>query len=242
MVGIPFQPPTTADLSLIRLFCLFIMRVLRDIKRYACRSCLWGQALLLKNFLFGLAKAYVNMACELITPKRHMEGAKQMSSRYYPPDPDDPTVHDPRVTREASPQAHDPGGQPLESRAEYVEDRNLRRANLRYWITRVVYFALSVLEVIMGLRFIFRLLGANQESPFALVLYNLSHLFVAPFNGIFNDQAIGNASVFEASTLIAMLIYALIAWGLVELSRLILAPSPTNEQRVVRSQRNRTTP
>jgi hypothetical protein len=193
------------------------------------------------NFLFSMEKAHINMTFELITPKRRMEGAKQMSSRPYPPNPDDPTVHDPRVMREASPQANNTGGQQIESRAEYVEDRNLMRANLRYWIARVVYFVLGVLEVIMGLRFIFRLLGANQGSPFAMFLYGLSHVFVAPFNGIFNDQAIGNTSVFEVSTLIAMLVYALIAWGLVELSKLVLAPSLTDERRVIRSRRSRTT-
>jgi hypothetical protein len=123
-----------------------------------------------------------------------------------------------------------------------VEDKNLVRANLRYWITRVVYFVLGLLEVIMGLRFIFRLLGANQGSAFVVFLYDLSHVFVAPFNGIFNDQTIGNTSVFEVSTLIAMLVYALIAWGLIELSRVILAPSLTDEQRVIRSRRSHTSP
>jgi hypothetical protein len=165
-----------------------------------------------------------------------------MSSRPYPPNPDDPTIQDPRVMHEARPQANAADRQQVESSTEYVEDRNLMRANLRYWITRVVYFVLGVLEIIMGLRFIFRLLGANQGSAFALLLCDLSHIFVSPFNGIFNDQAIGNASVFEISTLIAMLIYALIAWGLVELSRLILAPLPTNEQHVIRSRRSSTTP
>lgn len=165
-----------------------------------------------------------------------------MSNRPYPPNPDDPTVQNPRVMNEAQRQAPDTDRQQVESHTEYVEDKNLMRANLCYWITRVVYFVLGVLEVIMGLRFIFRLLGANQDSSFALFLYNLSYVFVSPFNGIFNDQTIGKASVFEVSTLVAMLIYALIAWGLVALSRVVLAPSLTDEQRVIRSRRSRTTP
>ena len=165
-----------------------------------------------------------------------------MSNRPYLPNPDDPTVPDPRVMYRASQQAHYTGGQPVESRAEYVEDQNLMRANLRYWITRVVYFVLGVLEVIMALRFVFRLLGAHQTSTFVIFLYNLSHVFVYPFNGIFNDQTIGSTSVFEVSTLIAMLIYALIAWGLVALGRVIFAPSLTNDQRFILSRRSRNTP
>jgi hypothetical protein len=165
-----------------------------------------------------------------------------MSNLPYPPNSDDPTIQNPRTTQEARPQAPYSDGQQVESSAEFVEDKNLMRANLRYWITRVVYFVLGVLEVIMGLRFIFRLLGANPYSSFVMALYNLSLVFVAPFNGIFNDQAIGKTSVFEVSTLIAMLIYALIAWGLVALSRVILTPSLTDEQHVIRSRRSRTAP
>ncbi len=179
-----------------------------------------------------------------------------MSNRFYPPSPDDPTVQDPRVTYGASQQAHYPDDptaqdpramyganqQQVESRAEYVEDKNLMRANVRYWITRIVYFVLGVLEVIMALRFVFRLLGAHQDNDFVVFLYNLSHVSVYPFNGIFNDQTIGNTSVFEVSTLVAMLIYALIAWGLVSLGKVIFAPSLTNEQRAVMSRRSRNTP
>ena len=189
-----------------------------------------------------MEKAHGNTAFELITPKRHMAGAQQMNNRPYPPNPDEPTVQNPSVMDGARRPAPDTDGQQVESHTQYVEDENLRRANLRYWITRVVYFVLGVMEVIMGLRFIFRLLGANQGSSFVMVLYDLSHVFVAPFNGIFNDQTIGRVSVFEVSTLIAMLIYALIAWGIVGLSRVVLAPSLTNEQRVIRSRRSSTTP
>ncbi len=165
-----------------------------------------------------------------------------MSNQPYPPNPDDPTIQTPRVMDGARRQAHDTNEQQVESHTQYVEDKNLMRANLRYWITRVVYFVLGVMEVIMGLRFIFRLLGANQDSSFVMVLYGLSHVFVSPFNGIFNDQTIGRTSVMEVSTLIAMLVYALIAWGLVALSNVILVPSPIDEQRVIRSRRSRTTP
>ena len=165
-----------------------------------------------------------------------------MSNRPYPPNPDDPTVQNPIVPHEERPEAHSTHRQQVESRSEYIEDKNLMRANMLYWVTRVVYFVLGVLEVIMGLRFIFRLLGANQDSSFAMALYSLSYIFVSPFNGIFNDQTIGKVSVFEVSTLVAMLIYALIAWGLVALSRVVLAPSLTDEQRVIRSRRSHTTP
>ena len=164
-----------------------------------------------------------------------------MSNRPYP-NPDDPTVQDLRGMHRASQPATYPGEPEVESRTESIEDKNLKRTNVRYWITSMVYFVLGVLEVIMALRFVFRLLGAHQTSTFVIFLYNLSHVFVYPFNGIFNDQTIGSTSVFEVSTLIAMLIYALIAWGLVALGRVIFAPSLTNDQHVTPSRHSRNTP
>lgn len=118
----------------------------------------------------------------------------------------------------------DPRGNHVERRTETVEDTNAQRANIRYWITRVIYYILGVLEVIMLLRFIFKLLGANEGNGFVAFLYNLSYVFVAPFEGIFNDPHVGRV-VFEITTLIAILIYALVAWGLVWLGRLIFAPN-----------------
>lgn len=107
---------------------------------------------------------------------------------------------------------------------ERYVDANARRANIRGRITGITYFILGVLEAILLLRLLFRLLAANEASSFVIFIYNLSHIFVGPFNGIFNDQALGR-SVFEISTLIAMLIYALLAWGIVSLGRVIFAPT-----------------
>jgi hypothetical protein len=125
----------------------------------------------------------------------------------------------------------DPAGNQVESRVEVYHDRTQQMANLRYWTTTGIYFILGVVEVVLGLRFIFRLFGASQGNNFIVFLYNLSHVFVGPFNGIFNDQTIGTRSVFELSTIIAMLIYALIAWGLVSLCRVIFTPTYSGERK-----------
>ncbi len=134
----------------------------------------------------------------------------------------------------------DPAGNRVENRAEVYQDDNVRRANLQYWITRVVYFILGVLEILLLLRFLFRLLGANEGSSFVMFLYNLTHVFVGPFNGIFNDQALGH-SVFEFSTIVAMIVYALIAWGIVSLCRLIFAPRYGGRETFTTTRRRRLT-
>ncbi len=133
----------------------------------------------------------------------------------------------------------DPAGNQVEQHEQVFEDTNQSRANRRYWITTVTYFILGVLEVILLLRLLFRLLGANQDNSFIMFLYNLSHVFVGPFNGIFNDQTLGRAGVFETSTLIAMLVYALIAWGIVSLGRVVFAPNQTGHQTYISTRRRR---
>ena len=133
----------------------------------------------------------------------------------------------------------DPAGNQVEQHEQVFEDANQSRANTRYWITTITYFILGVLEVILLLRLLFRLLGASQFNSFIMFLYNLSHVFVAPFNGIFNDQALGNVGVFETSTLIAMLVYALIAWGIVSLGRVVFAPNQTGRQTFTTIRRSR---
>lgn len=133
----------------------------------------------------------------------------------------------------------DTSGNQVGNQIEVYENKNLARANMRNWTRGIIYFILGVLEVILGLRFIFRLLGASITSDFVTFLYNLSHGFVVPFNGIFNDQALGTHSVFELSTLIAMLIYALIGWGLVTLFRVLFAPVYQSHQEVSSTRRSR---
>jgi hypothetical protein len=64
----------------------------------------------------------------------------------------------------------DPAGNQVEKREEVYEDTNQRRAYIRYWIATVTYFVLGVLEVILLLRFLFRLLGAYEGQQ----LYHVS--------------------------------------------------------------------
>jgi len=88
----------------------------------------------------------------------------------------------------------------------------------------LVYFAFGVLDVLLAFRFILQLLGANPSNGFVDFIYNLSAVFVTPFIGIFNESLARGAvttSVFEPATLIAFIVYAFVAWGIVALIRVI---------------------
>ena len=88
----------------------------------------------------------------------------------------------------------------------------------------LVYFVFGVLDVLLAFRFVLQLLGANLSNGFVDFIYNLSAVFVTPFIGIFNESLARGAvttSVFEPATLIAFIVYALVAWGIVTLIRVI---------------------
>jgi uncharacterized membrane protein len=88
----------------------------------------------------------------------------------------------------------------------------------------LVYFIFGLLEILLAFRFVFKLLGANPLTGFVDFIYTLSAVFVAPFAGIFNTSlAKGDVttSIFEPATLVALIVYAVLAWGIVALIRVI---------------------
>ena len=77
--------------------------------------------------------------------------------------------------------------------------------------TYVIWLVLVMLEALIGLRVGLKLIGANEASPFAMLVYGLSDIFVFPFVGLIGTPAAGGM-VLEISSLIAMLVYAPIFW------------------------------
>lgn len=85
---------------------------------------------------------------------------------------------------------------------------------------KIVYYILGVLEVLFAFRLVFKLLGANPQSPFVSFIYSVSQAFLAPFSGIFRSavtKGIETQSVLEPTTIIAMIVYAVVAWGIAKL-------------------------
>lgn len=90
---------------------------------------------------------------------------------------------------------------------------------------RVIWFVAGVIIALLALRFVLVLLGANRSNDFVDLIYTLSYPFAVPFFGIFNYDVQYGIARFELSTLIAIAIYALIAWGL---ARLVTIRHPQN--------------
>jgi uncharacterized protein YggT (Ycf19 family) len=82
-------------------------------------------------------------------------------------------------------------------------------------VSRIIWTVAGILLLLLAFRFVLALLGANTSNGFAQFIYNVSHPFVAPFFNLFNYSNIQyGVSRFEVYTLIAMAVYAAIAWVL----------------------------
>lgn len=79
---------------------------------------------------------------------------------------------------------------------------------------RVVYYLAGVIIALLALRIVLLLLAANQGSGFVDFIYAVSGFFAWPFYGIFSYQPAYGQSVFEISSVVAIIIYALAAVGL----------------------------
>ena len=79
-------------------------------------------------------------------------------------------------------------------------------------ITQLIWLFLGLLEAGLGLRVIFKLLAVNPANPFASFLYGVTDLFLAPFASLVGAPSAGGM-VLEISTLLAMIVYALVGWA-----------------------------
>lgn len=88
--------------------------------------------------------------------------------------------------------------------------------------TRFIWWGTGILEAFIALRVALRMLAANPGNPFASFTYALTDLFLWPFQTLFSNPASDGGAVFEITSLIAMMVYLLLAWVVVEMMWLLL--------------------
>jgi hypothetical protein len=83
----------------------------------------------------------------------------------------------------------------------------------------IAYYILGAIEILLAFRFVFKLAGASLASSFVSLIYTITRIFVLPFEGIFRrgfTQGVETTAVFEPATVVAMLVYAVLVWGIVK--------------------------
>lgn len=82
--------------------------------------------------------------------------------------------------------------------------------------TQIVWYLLGLLEILLAFRFVLKLLGANPVAGFTSFIYGITYIFTAPFLSVFRMTKV-SGSIFEWTTLLAMFVYWIIAFGIVKL-------------------------
>jgi len=82
-------------------------------------------------------------------------------------------------------------------------------------LTQLVWLLFGLLEALIGLRVFLKAIAANPNSPFAVMVYQLSYVFVWPFTGLTRTPA-AEGMVLEVPSIIAMFVYAVLAYAVVK--------------------------
>jgi len=82
--------------------------------------------------------------------------------------------------------------------------------------TQVVWYLLAIIEVLLAFRFVLKMTGANASAGFTNFIYSTTWLFAQPFISVFQISRV-EGSIFEWTTLLAMLVYWIIAIGIINL-------------------------
>ncbi len=87
----------------------------------------------------------------------------------------------------------------------------------------LVYYFFGFLEILLTFRLILKIAGASLTSGFVRFIYTVTSIFTMPFDGIFRKAVAPGmeaVSIFEPGTMVAIIVYILIAWGIVKLIRI----------------------
>ncbi len=85
-----------------------------------------------------------------------------------------------------------------------------------YRASQILYLLLGIVETLIIIRVVLKLLAANSGVGFVRFAYGVSAPLMAPFQGIF-PTPVSHNSVVELSSLVAIAVYALVAWGIVRI-------------------------
>jgi hypothetical protein len=106
---------------------------------------------------------------------------------------------------------------PMVSNDTVVERRVSRWPSGAEFASRIVIFLFGIVQVLILLRIVLLLLNAREGNDLVQWILNASQIFVAPFNGILNTDALAaGGSIFDIAAVLA-----LIGWSVLE--ALILA-------------------
>lgn len=95
----------------------------------------------------------------------------------------------------------------------------------------LIYFFFGLIEMLLVFRLVFKLAGASTISAVVNFIYGVTGMFILPFEGIFSrgtTQGLETTAVLEPAILVALVVYAFAAWGIVMLVRIFSGEKQNN--------------
>jgi len=90
-------------------------------------------------------------------------------------------------------------------------------------VVNVVYYLFGIVELVLVIRVLLHLVAANSGNAFASVIDTISYPFVMLFSSLVQNPILGTSSVLEITTIIAMVVWAIVAWLIARLIWLVLS-------------------
>jgi hypothetical protein len=97
-----------------------------------------------------------------------------------------------------------------------ISEGTLRR------ITGLIQLAMGVLNGTIGLRFLLKLMAANPQNPFASIIYFITQPFLWIFQDLTHTPSFEGIEI-EFFSLIAIAVYTLIGWVVIQLIWVLFA-------------------
>ena len=130
------------------------------------------------------------------------------------------------TVREESHVTRDAGAGGVVDSAEVVSSATpARRA------AEAIYLVFGIINGLLLIRVVLKLLAANPLAGFSKFIYGLTDVFLAPFRNLLPTVGGGSGAVLEMSTVIAIVVYALVGWAVVRLVAIVFLRNVTVSRR-----------
>ncbi|MBZ0301982.1 MAG: hypothetical protein K8J31_19695 [Anaerolineae bacterium] len=113
----------------------------------------------------------------------------------------------------------------LQQRQEVVERKPSTQRVVLSRVSQFIWLITAGIVILLAFRFVLMLLAANPANAFASIIYGISDVLVGPFVGLLNSPAFTGGSIVDVPSLVALVVYPLLAWALVQLLHILFADS-----------------
>jgi hypothetical protein len=96
-----------------------------------------------------------------------------------------------------------------------------RRNEVLRRVQQGTYYLIVALEILIGMRFLLQLTGANPRSPFAQGIEFLASPYIGPFSTLFPVFRFGQFNALDLNSIVAMLTYFLLGVLFVRLLKIV---------------------